>query len=115
MRARILTVALERETDIVIARQRTRKIASLAGFDTHDQTRITTALSEIARNAWEYGRGGRVEYWLTGEQPTQALEIIVEDRGGGIADVESVLSGAYRSDTGMGLGILGARRLMDKF
>jgi signal transduction histidine kinase/CheY-like chemotaxis protein len=115
MRVRILIVALERETDIVLARQRTRKIAGLAGFDTHDQTRITTALSEIARNAWEYGRGGRVEYWLTGEPPTQALEIVVEDRGNGIADVESILSGAYRSGTGMGLGILGARRLMDSF
>ena len=115
MRLRILTVALERETDIVLVRQRTRRIAALAGFDTHDQTRVTTALSEIARNAWEYGRGGRVEYWLTGEQPTQALEIVVEDRGGGIADVESILCGAYRSVTGMGLGILGARRLMDMF
>jgi signal transduction histidine kinase/DNA-binding response OmpR family regulator len=115
MNVRVLIVALERETDIVLARQRTRKIAALAGFDTHDQTRITTALSEIARNAWEYGRGGRVEYWLIGEPPTQALEIVVQDRGGGIADVESILSGAYRSITGMGLGILGARRLMDKF
>jgi len=114
MRVRILTVALERETDIVLARQRTRKIAGLAGFDTHDQTRVTTALSEIARNAWEYGRGGRVEYWLSGE-PLQALEIVVEDRGSGIADVESILSGAYRSGTGMGLGIVGARRLMDRF
>ncbi|HKW53350.1 MAG TPA: ATP-binding protein [Stellaceae bacterium] len=115
MKARILSVVLERETDIVLARQRTRKIAALAGFDAHDQTRITTALSEIARNAWEYGRGGRVEYWITGEAPMQALEIVVEDQGGGIADVESILSGAYRSGTGMGLGILGARRLMDRF
>ncbi len=115
MTTRILAIALERETDIVLARQRTRKIAGLMGFDRHDQTRITTAVSEIVRNAWEYGRGGRVEYWLAGDQPPQALEIVVSDRGAGIADVESILSGAYRSGTGMGLGIVGARRLMERF
>jgi signal transduction histidine kinase/CheY-like chemotaxis protein len=114
MKARLLIVALDRETDIVLVRQRTRKIARLLGFDTLDQTRITTAVSEIARNAWEYAGGGRVEYWLTGDKP-QRFELVVRDNGQGIADLAAILSGSFRSQTGMGLGILGARRLMEHF
>jgi signal transduction histidine kinase/CheY-like chemotaxis protein len=114
MKTRLLIVALDRETDIVLVRQRTRKLASLLGFDAQDQTRITTAVSEIARNAWEYAGGGRIEYWLTGDKP-QRFELVVRDKGKGIADLESVLSGTFRSQTGMGLGVLGARRLMEQF
>ena len=115
MKKRLLTVAIERETDIVVVRERTRKITALAGFDRQDQTRITTAVSEIARNAWEYGKGGRVEYWLSGDKNAEELEIVVVDKGAGIADLDAVLSGSYKSQTGMGVGILGARRLMDSF
>jgi signal transduction histidine kinase/CheY-like chemotaxis protein len=114
MKARLLTVAIERETDIVVVRDRTRLVAKQLGFDTKDQTRITTAVSEIARNAWEYGRGGRIEYWLVGDG-TQMIEIVVQDRGDGIRDIDAILDGSYRSATGMGLGILGARRLMNHF
>jgi signal transduction histidine kinase/DNA-binding response OmpR family regulator len=114
MDARLLTVAIERETDIIAARQRTRQIAALLGFDAQDQTRITTAVSEIVRNALDYGGGGRIEYKLTGNAP-QCLEIVVQDSGPGMADPDAVLSGRHRSTTGMGVGILGARRLMDAF
>lgn len=114
MDARLLTVAIERETDIIAARQRTRQIAALLGFDAQDQTRITTAVSEIVRNALEYGGGGRVEYKIAGRQP-QCLEITVQDSGPGMADPDAVLGGRYRSPTGMGVGIIGARRLMDDF
>ncbi len=114
MDLRLLTVAIERETDIIAARQRTRQIAALLGFDAQDQTRITTAVSEIVRNALDYGGGGRIEYKITGSDP-QCLEIVVQDSGRGMADPEAVLSGRHRSTTGMGVGILGARRLMDEF
>ena len=114
MRARLLSVAIERETDIVPVRQRARAIAAGLGFDPQDQTRITTAVSEIARNAWEYAGGGRVDFWFHSEKP-QRLELVVQDKGRGIADLEAILAGSYRSDTGMGLGILGARRLMETF
>jgi signal transduction histidine kinase/DNA-binding response OmpR family regulator len=115
MKQRLLTVAIERETDIVAVRQRTRKIAELVGFERQDQTRITTAVSEIARNAFDYGGGGRIEYWLTGGAPPHALEMVVEDHGPGIANLDAVLDGSYRSPTGLGVGITGARRLMDDF
>ena len=115
MSARLLAIALEQERDIVLARQRTRQIAGLLGFDPQDQTRITTAVSEIVRNALEYGKGGRIEYRLAGDVPLESLEIVVRDNGPGIANVEDILSGLHRSTTGMGIGVLGARRLMDEF
>ena len=114
MRHRLLAVAVERETDIVLVRQRTRKIAEQLGFERQDQTRITTAVSEIVRNALDYGGGGRAEFWLDNGSP-QCFEIVVQDNGPGIADVEAVLDGSYRSTTGMGVGVAGARRLMDDF
>ena len=115
MRQRLLAVAIERETDVVAVRQRTRKIAELIGFERQDQTRITTAVSEIARNAFDYGGGGRIEYWLSGDGGAQRLEMVVEDQGPGIADLDAVLDGSYRSPTGLGIGVTGARRLMDDF
>ena len=67
----ILTVAIEREADIVGVRQRARRIAELLGFETQDQTRIATAVSEIARNAVAYGSGGRAEFALSGADAPQ--------------------------------------------
>ena len=115
MKARILSVAIEQETDIILVRQRTRAIAAALGFDAQDQTRITTAVSEIVRNTLEYGGGGRIEYGIDGSAPEQALTIFVEDQGRGIADPRAILEGRHRSATGMGVGIVGARRLMDHF
>jgi signal transduction histidine kinase/CheY-like chemotaxis protein len=108
-------VAIRYERDVVLARQRARQIAGLIGFDIQDQTRIATALSEVARNAFEYARGGDVEFRLEGTTVPQLLVIEVTDRGPGIADLAAVLEGRYRSRTGMGVGIIGARRLMDRF
>ena len=109
----LLTLELRFEQDTVAARQRSRQIAALLGFDTQDQTRIATAVSEIVRNAFEYAGGGKAEF-LVEEVPPQFC-IRVRDRGPGIANLEEILSGRYVSRTGMGLGILGARRLMDGF
>ncbi|MBO0726305.1 MAG: response regulator [Blastocatellia bacterium] len=109
----ILTITIKYEHDVVAARQRARQIAGLLGFDSQDQSRIATAVSEIARNAFNYAEGGKVEFQVEGEPTRQSLLIEVKDKGPGIADLESVLQGQYRSSTGMGLGIMGARRLMD--
>ncbi|HEX6003102.1 MAG TPA: ATP-binding protein, partial [Burkholderiales bacterium] len=112
---RIMTVALRAEQDLVTARQRARQIALQLGFDVQDQARIATSVSEIARNALCYAGQGQVEFELEGSRAPQVLAIRVHDSGPGIADVRAVMSGQYRSSTGMGLGILGARRLMDHF
>jgi signal transduction histidine kinase/ActR/RegA family two-component response regulator len=113
MRWPVLTVMIKYEHDVVAARRRARQIAGLLGFEAQDQSRIATAVSEIARNAFNYANGGRVEFHVEGEGRPQTLLIEVKDQGPGIAELESVLLGQYRSATGMGLGIMGARRLMD--
>lgn len=111
----ILKVDIRSERDTVSARQRSRQIARLLGFDTQDQTRISTAVSEIARNTYNYASGGRVEYLIEGVTAPQLFLIRISDTGPGIQDLDSILQGRYRSTTGMGLGIVGARRLMDQF
>jgi signal transduction histidine kinase/DNA-binding response OmpR family regulator len=113
--ARLLRMALEREPDIVLIRKRARRLAELLGFDRQDQTRITTAVSELARNAFEYAGGGRAEFRVSDEGRSRALEIIISDQGPGIADVDAVLSGNQPSEKGMGVGLRGAQRLMDDF
>src|SRR3989442_1060428 len=111
----ILSVAIKYEHDVVAARQRARQIAGLLGFDSQDQTRIATAVSEIARNAFTYAGGGRVEFAVEGRTAPQLFTVKVLDHGPGIADLSKILSGGYASPTGMGVGIVGARRLMDNF
>ncbi len=111
----VLSIRLAHDEDVVLARQRARRVAAALGFDRQDQTRIATAVSEIARNAFRYAREGRVEFHLEGVTRPQVLSIVVRDGGPGVADLPAVLEGRYQSKTGMGVGILGARRLMDRF
>ena len=111
----IVSVTLARETDIVQVRQRARQITATLGFDTHDQTRITTAISEIARNVLEHGISGRATFLALTHEARHGLEVVLADQGPGIADLDAVLNGAFRSPTGMGIGLRGARRLMDAF
>jgi signal transduction histidine kinase len=113
----LLTLEIRYEQDVVLARQRARQVAQALGFDAQDQTRIATAISELARNAYEYARGGRVRFEV---EPAAgvgrpSLVVRVSDSGPGIADVQAVLDGRYVSSTGMGLGLTGARRLADRF
>jgi signal transduction histidine kinase len=107
------SISLHFEYDLVAARRRARQIAALLGFDEQDQTRIATVASEIARNALRYGGGGRIEFGVESRDGANALSMSVVDRGPGIPNLEEVLSGRYRSNTGMGIGLVGARRLMD--
>ena len=115
MNGRLASVRILREHDIVEARRRARQIAEALGFDAPEQTRIATAVSELAQNAFQYGRGGSVDYFVEGSFARQLLIARVSDEGPGIRNLEDVLSGRYRSATGRGLGLPGARRLMDAF
>lgn len=110
----ILTIALRNERDVVQARQSARELAALLGFDNQDQIRLATATSEIARNAFRYARNGVVNFSVQLDLP-QHVEVSIRDSGPGIANLEEILDGRYRSDTGMGMGILGTKRLMDHF
>jgi len=114
MNTQLLTSDIRTESDVVFVRQRARQIAALLEFDAHDQTRISTAVSEIARNAFLYAQGGRAQFSIEGAAP-EHLIIRISDRGQGIPDLPAILAGNYTSGTGMGLGLLGARKLMDTF
>lgn len=115
MSTRLLTVRVRHEHDIVSARQRARQVAAALGFDGTEQTRIATAVSELARNAFQYAGGGTVLYSVEGSAAPQVLSVTVADEGPGITHLNDVLAGRYKSSTGMGLGIVGTRRLMDHF
>ena len=107
----ILTAQVRFEQDIVKVRQKARQIAAGLGFDSQAQTRIATAVSEIARNAFKYAGGGKVEFIVEGESP-QIFRTRISDTGPGIADLAVVLSPNFRSQTGAGLGLAAAKRLM---
>ena len=110
----IIAIALRTERDVVQARQRARELASLLGFENQDQIRLATATSEIARNAFRYARNGTVSFFVRRDDSPR-LEVIVSDSGPGIANLDQILQGRYQSDTGLGKGIIGTRRLMDGF
>ena len=110
-----LSLALQHDQDVVTARQRAASLAQALGFDTSEQTRIATAVSEIVRNAFRYAANGLVSFTIDLDSRPQRLVIRVADRGRGITRLEDVLSGNYHSSTGLGIGIQGARRLMDRF
>ena len=110
----LLTIELQREHDVVLARQRARQLAAEFKLDGQDQTRFATAVSEIARNAHQYAGGGRVEFLMEDGWPATLFARVV-DAGPGIARLKEILDGRYVSSTGLGLGIIGARRLADTF
>jgi signal transduction histidine kinase/CheY-like chemotaxis protein len=110
----VFRLPLRTERDVVQARQRAREVAAELGLDNQDQIRMATAASEIARNAFRYARNGAVEFAVGLEDP-QHLQITVSDSGPGIPNLDEILDGRYKSTTGMGIGLLGTRRLMDRF
>jgi len=111
-------IPLAREEDIVTARQRAREISRELGFGAVDQSRIATAVSELARNVLRYAGGtpGDVRIRaLDGPSPERVgVEIIVHDEGPGIPDVNAALREGYTSGVGLGMGLSGTRRLMDE-
>src|SRR5687768_12511353 len=110
----LLTSDISTESDVVFVRQRARQIAALLEFDAHEQTRIATAVSEIVRNAYLYAGGGKTQFSLDDAAAGHFI-IRISDRGQGIPNLAAILAGNYKSGTGMGLGLLGARKLMDTF
>ena len=112
--ANLITIDLRSENDVVLVRQKARAIGAALKFDAQEQTRIATAVSEIARNTFQYAGGGRVEFRVEKDADGMLL-ITFSDRGRGIPNIDEILGGKYVSQTGMGVGIVGAKRLMDHF
>src|SRR5271163_815283 len=105
-----LTIRLRQERHVVQARQRARDVADLLGFDHQEQIRLATAASELARNAFRYAEGGFVEFLVRDTLP-QMFIIRVGDTGPGILNLDEILNGRYVSKTGLGMGLIGTRRL----
>jgi serine/threonine-protein kinase RsbT len=109
-----LVVDVLAEYDVVVARGQARDLCHELGFPSSEQIKVATVVSELARNIVQYVGRGRVELELLNGDP-RGIEIRAIDNGSGIADLAGVLSGRYESDTGMGMGLRGAQRLMDEF
>ncbi|MDA0180226.1 ATP-binding protein [Solirubrobacter phytolaccae] len=107
----VARVDLVHDEGVVTARQRARDVAELLGFDRLEQTRIATAVSELARNAHRYAGGGEVRIMCARDH----MRVQVTDDGPGIPNLDEVLRGEYTSTTGLGRGLVGVRQLMDEF
>jgi serine/threonine-protein kinase RsbT len=109
-------VIIDSDVGIVEARQVGRVLAEEAGFSSTDLTLIATAISEVSRNITNYaGRGEILMRILDDDDRRRGLEVIATDEGPGIPDVALALEDGYSTGRGMGLGLPGARRLMDEF
>ncbi|MBC7930513.1 MAG: ATP-binding protein [Rubrivivax sp.] len=115
---RLGDIYIRREADIVKVRERVRRLAREMGFDATTQIKITTAVSELTRNIYEYARAGAITLSLAQRGPASTgLHITARDDGPGIdeARLRSIVRGTYRSASGLGVGLIGTRRLMDEF
>jgi serine/threonine-protein kinase RsbT len=108
-------VPLRTEDEVVRVRQVAREWAISLGFGLVDQTKIVTAASELARNTVIYGGGGVVRLEALNDGPRRGLRLTFEDQGPGIADLSLALKDGYSTGTGLGLGLSGAKRLMNEF
>ncbi|QUW23719.1 anti-sigma regulatory factor [Sporosarcina sp. Marseille-Q4063] len=109
------SVDIYTEWDIVAARQLGRNEAKSIGFGTVDQARITTAISELARNIYLYAGKGNIKIERIYENNQYGITIIASDEGPGIADLRKVMNDGYSTSGGLGAGMPGVRRLMDEF
>lgn len=108
-------VPIDGENAIILARQRARQVAQSLGFGALDQSRIATAVSELARNVVRYATDGRGEARIRPlSEGKGGLEVIVSDNGPGIANIEEALGDGFTSGRGLGMGLPGTRRLMDE-
>jgi serine/threonine-protein kinase RsbT len=109
------TITISTDADIVQARQIGREMAAVGGCGATDLTMVATAISEIARNMLTHAGGGTVDLSLVYEGGRPCLLIVATDEGPGIADVDQALQDGFTTGEGLGLGLPGARRLMDEF
>jgi serine/threonine-protein kinase RsbT len=108
-------IPVRAEQDIVLARQVVRRLAQESGFGIVDQTKMITAASELARNTLIYGGGGEMQWEKLTDGPRKGLRLHFVDEGPGIPDVALALTDGWTSGSGMGLGLSGAKRLVNEF
>ena len=109
------TIAINSESDIVVARRAARDIAAQLGFGSADQTRLATAISELARNVIRYANTGSCIITEESAGATIRLRVVVEDYGPGIPDIDKAMEDGFSTGGGLGAGLPGARRLVHDF
>jgi anti-sigma regulatory factor (Ser/Thr protein kinase) len=109
-----ITIGIQHDADVVRARKSARELATRLDFSRTDLTLIATAVSEIARNIVRFAAKGQVHIELV-DQPRPGIRIVARDTGPGIPDIDQALADGYSTYNGLGLGLPGARRLMDEF
>ncbi|MGI5524945.1 ATP-binding protein [Micromonospora sp. CA-259024] len=107
--------AIRSDEDVVRVRQLVRTVAVAVKLSLVDQTKVVTAASELARNTLVYGGGGTVEVTTVDNGRRQGVQIVFSDSGPGIPDLDLALTDGYTTGGGLGLGLSGARRLVDEF
>jgi signal transduction histidine kinase len=114
---RLGDVYVRREGDIVKVRERVRRLTREMGFDSTTQIKVTTAVSEVTRNIYEYAKSGVISLSLAERGEDFGLQVTARDDGPGIdeATLRSIMRGAYQSSSGLGVGLSGTRKLMDEF
>jgi serine/threonine-protein kinase RsbT len=110
-----ICIPIGRDTDIVLACQKGRTLAAQLELSGNDQVIIVIAISEVARNIFQYAGQGEIVLSSVQQDERQGVQIVARDNGPGIADIERVLQDGYSTSGGLGLGLSGARRLMDEF
>ncbi|RON24495.1 anti-sigma regulatory factor [Pseudomonas brassicacearum] len=103
------------EQDVVLARQLARKLATECGMRLIDLTKMVTAVSELARNTMVYGGGGDMDWQIIDENSRVGLRLTFRDEGPGIPDIKLAMTDGWTSGSGLGLGLTGAKRLVDEF
>ncbi|HWA98340.1 MAG TPA: anti-sigma regulatory factor [Pirellulales bacterium] len=106
---------MKTEQDIVLARQRVRKLVQAAGFSLVDQTKMVTAASELARNTVIYGGGGEMVYEVLEDGLRKGVRLAFIDEGPGIPNLELAMTDGWTTGQGMGMGLSGAKRLVNEF
>ena len=106
---------VERDADVVAARQKGRELAALAGITGSDLTVVATAISEIARNILVYAKRGQIVLKIAQNGHRRGVVVIATDQGPGIADIDMAMRDGFSTGKSLGLGLPGARRLMDEF
>ena len=103
------------EQDVVLARQLARKLAQECGMRLIDLTKLVTAVSELARNTMVYGGGGDMDWQILDENSRIGLRLVFRDEGPGIPDIKLAMTDGWTSGSGLGLGLTGAKRLVEEF
>ncbi|MBT2681052.1 anti-sigma regulatory factor [Bacillus sp. ISL-35] len=110
-----IVININNEFDIVLARQKGREVSKELQFGGVDQARITTAISELARNIYLYAGSGEITIQVLNENGRKGIQISAADNGPGINDIRMVLQDGFSTSGGLGAGLPGVRRLMDSF